>query len=768
MEAADVKLCEDTPVHEAFSADPEALNALAEELRPKAIALAYTVTGSREDAFDAAQTAMLRVFARPESRSLTCPVIAALYESAHSAAVDIVRRRAPRGAREEIASKQVAQRSATMPDQELERRESIAALRDEMAALPAETAAVIALHHMDDLPVEEVSKKTGLTVDACKHRLSRGREHLRQRLERRGVALAGVAVLALLNEAFLSGKACAAEAAGGAGALGVGGTASGHGQGADPATSGPAASGSGAQGANGVASAPSHVKHSGLSNGSRKRTADETRSGMGSKLLVAAVAALILMCGWVVWKQKALPPVGARGGAAKETGDGDSTGGKANAAARWVSANVAADRMMPASLVADGPEVSLLATELSRNLLKSHRTGDGITLYASHDDGQQWSKMATFNDYSLGTIARTAEGVHLGVGLENEVGDNYHSSTHAGSYDLWHFKQADWFVIDAKGAVKMREPIWTFSNERPIFGSVTQIHAGGANWVFARRITEDNNFMRCDFLVASSKGTDKPQPLDITRRTPGTFFNEHPPAAWATDGQAAGFVFFDAEKIQLVHAFTADGGKTWTDLPIPFHFDTESDTKKLDDFEPIALTRDNKRLVLLFRMSSALAKITQENQNEAFFSQKYTMASDDLGRTWKEALPVSVGKKDKTFTDITGLAVTGDQFVISRNVLENSDESETSPRHVALLASKDAGATWSEVRTLSFKADSTDSVLYGNARGIYLGVRQVTPKNPNMLPATVSVHRLIGNESEQKETLFFDPAAESAKAAPNF
>ena len=69
-----------------------------------------------------------------------------------------------------------------MPDEQLEREETLSALREELLALPSDIASLLALYHFDGQSVAEIARVTKISVDACKQRLSRGREELRQRI----------------------------------------------------------------------------------------------------------------------------------------------------------------------------------------------------------------------------------------------------------------------------------------------------------------------------------------------------------------------------------------------------------------------------------------------------------------------------------------------------------------------------------------------------------------------------------------------------------
>src|SRR6185436_3601391 len=103
-------------------------------------------------------------------------------------------------------------REAEMAPHGIENEETATALREELTKLPSETTAVLAMYHLEGRPVADIAAQTGLSQNACMLRLSRGREQLRERLERRGIALASITLLAgQLDELFGSARAWAAE-----------------------------------------------------------------------------------------------------------------------------------------------------------------------------------------------------------------------------------------------------------------------------------------------------------------------------------------------------------------------------------------------------------------------------------------------------------------------------------------------------------------------------------------------------------------------------
>ncbi len=84
------------------------------------------------------------------------------------------------------------------PSQQASFREVAEILDEELGRIPEKFREVILLGQVEGLTRDEIATRLGLTVAAVKDRLERGRELLRQRLLRRGIALTTAALAAWL------------------------------------------------------------------------------------------------------------------------------------------------------------------------------------------------------------------------------------------------------------------------------------------------------------------------------------------------------------------------------------------------------------------------------------------------------------------------------------------------------------------------------------------------------------------------------------------
>src|SRR5262245_24583587 len=116
-----------------------------------------------------------------------------LFAVAHRVAVRATRTRARKARRESAARRTPA--ADTGPD--LSWREAVAALHEELDALPDQFRLPLILCYLDGLSRDEAAARLGWKPGSVKAGLERGREKLRARLERRGVTLGAGLLTAL-------------------------------------------------------------------------------------------------------------------------------------------------------------------------------------------------------------------------------------------------------------------------------------------------------------------------------------------------------------------------------------------------------------------------------------------------------------------------------------------------------------------------------------------------------------------------------------------
>ncbi|HJT77268.1 MAG TPA: sigma-70 family RNA polymerase sigma factor [Gemmataceae bacterium] len=201
--------------------DEAAFAALVRRHGPMVLGVCRGVLRNHHDAEDAFQATFLVLARKADSiRNRDCVggwLYGVAYHVAVKAQADNVRRRAQERRAPEMASPD--------PTLDLTVRDLQRVLHEELAQLPEKYRVPLVLCYLEGLAHEEAARRLGWSKTTFRGRLDRGREHLRRRLTRRGVALsvalgtAGLAQRATPAAAALADAV--ARAAGAAGSVGV-------------------------------------------------------------------------------------------------------------------------------------------------------------------------------------------------------------------------------------------------------------------------------------------------------------------------------------------------------------------------------------------------------------------------------------------------------------------------------------------------------------------------------------------------------------------
>jgi len=163
-------------VHAARRGSAEAFGLIFDRHWPRVWRAAYSTTGERELANDAAQDAFLRAASSLHRFDPHRPLEPWLVRIAINRATDLVRERR-RLVAQELADERYAF-DEPLPDDEL---------REALARLEPERRAVIALHYWLDYTTPEIAEVLGIPLGTVNSRLARGLRDLRLRLEARNV-----------------------------------------------------------------------------------------------------------------------------------------------------------------------------------------------------------------------------------------------------------------------------------------------------------------------------------------------------------------------------------------------------------------------------------------------------------------------------------------------------------------------------------------------------------------------------------------------------
>ena len=179
--------------------DQTAFAALLRRHGTMVFAVCHSVLRQRDDAEDAFQAAFL-ILARKAGSIRRCEGLGGwLQRVAYRVALKARARNVRRHEREAQAA---SPRSTASGGEDLSWGEVRALLHAELAALPEHFRAPLVLCYLEGLTQEEAAQQLGWAATTVKGRLQRGREKLRRRLERRGIALSAAVGAALTAQAL--------------------------------------------------------------------------------------------------------------------------------------------------------------------------------------------------------------------------------------------------------------------------------------------------------------------------------------------------------------------------------------------------------------------------------------------------------------------------------------------------------------------------------------------------------------------------------------
>jgi RNA polymerase sigma factor (sigma-70 family) len=193
----------------AASADGAAFAVLVERHGPMVLGVCRRALASCHDAEDACQAVFLVLARKAASLRRTVALGSWLHGVARRIAANARRDAALRKAREAGA----AAPAPADPAAEATWREVQAVLDEELGRLPDRYRAALVLCYLECLTRDEAAARLGVTPGALHGCLERGRDLLRQRLSRRGLALSAVLTAAGLSQAAVMPPLLAASTA---------------------------------------------------------------------------------------------------------------------------------------------------------------------------------------------------------------------------------------------------------------------------------------------------------------------------------------------------------------------------------------------------------------------------------------------------------------------------------------------------------------------------------------------------------------------------
>lgn len=698
---------DDNLAERAKRGDRMALEALLERHAPLAARVAFAVLRNEADALDAAQNALVQIAQNIQSTWTAGSFTAWVGRCAHYQAVDLLRKNRARKQREDARSAEKSAMEAPMRTSDrLEKEELSVLLHEELGELPQQTASALLLYHVEGLAVADVAEKTALTLDACKQRLVRGREELRERLERRGIGAASLALLpAVLDQLGTAAQAWAARA--------------------DPAkfskiakaAAGAALIYSLAQSSSNPSTHPaSPSAHASTAESAARTVPIHEGPRMPSNRSVVLTAALTLgACGAILcfFNLTSRPPV------ERVERQPEPKSGVANAPAvvatksQPPSRDVAPRWQTPRLVTNGGGEPLSIASSglhaaiLVKSSQKDRPESPELLLVESVDGGQSWMAGREFSGYSNGAVAVDAEGNCVILGMVPIAGK--HFVRMPSIFVTEGCDRVDWLFRPAGGQFGKPEVVWSApASEAAFVYQPKLVAAAGRVWAFSLQLRNSQD-QQPQVRIATGKMNECPKPLPVSSSGWST---EHP-AGWACDALRAGFIAATDDSKQLQHFSTGDGGATWSATAIPVVL-PESAPGKIIEAIPVCAGQCGQHLTVMVNIKLLKSHALIGFQQESYVG--FILHSADLGKSWGVATAVTKpvafdGSAEFAGTGMFGLHLTADKmiFLHTRVKLGREDiltagrvKSDMKPHSMKApaLISEDYGQSWRDYHAL--------------------------------------------------------------------
>ena len=183
-------------VERALAGDSDAFGEVVRRWERKIYALAYGITGSVEDARDAAQETFISAYRNLQGFRGEAKVSSWLHRIAVNHCITRKRRarvRAETGIEDELEAAGERFLSTTeheSPARAAEAKEQTEAVRRAVAALPPELREVVLMKEFEDLTFQEIADALQIPLSTVKSRLYTALKQLRMKLERYGAEVA--------------------------------------------------------------------------------------------------------------------------------------------------------------------------------------------------------------------------------------------------------------------------------------------------------------------------------------------------------------------------------------------------------------------------------------------------------------------------------------------------------------------------------------------------------------------------------------------------
>jgi len=177
---------DETLAGQASTGDMAAFEELVNRHRMAVYRLARSITGSHEDADDAAQETFIRVYRALGAYDPGRPFKAWLKRIAYNTSLNVLRSsRSRRGRCSDSELVQLPDPSPG-PDCELEAGQAASGVEHAVSSMPTELRATLLLRAVEGMSYKEIASATGVRIGTVMSRLSRARERVLEVLEASG------------------------------------------------------------------------------------------------------------------------------------------------------------------------------------------------------------------------------------------------------------------------------------------------------------------------------------------------------------------------------------------------------------------------------------------------------------------------------------------------------------------------------------------------------------------------------------------------------
>lgn len=184
-------------IRAAQQGDERAFEALLGSLERQVYRLCYSMTRSREDAEDATQETMIKLWRTLPSYRFECPILPYTLRMARNTALDLLRRRNARIQTVSMTVQDEAGENETMnvadpdeyanPARAYERQERVRNICAAIDELPPDQRDIIVLKDLEGYSYEHIGQILQIGEGTVKSRLSRARKKLSEMLKARNI-----------------------------------------------------------------------------------------------------------------------------------------------------------------------------------------------------------------------------------------------------------------------------------------------------------------------------------------------------------------------------------------------------------------------------------------------------------------------------------------------------------------------------------------------------------------------------------------------------